>query len=85
MSGKIYGRIFNERMMKITDKSVGDEQGGFRRGRECVDQIFSFRMVVEKVLAKGKKLYAAFMSLNLSTNHRAGNPRDFPLCDWSTD
>ncbi len=25
--GKIYGRILNERMMKITDKSVGDEQG----------------------------------------------------------
>ncbi len=28
--GKIYGRILNEPMMKITDKSVGDEQGGFR-------------------------------------------------------
>ncbi len=26
-----------------------------------MDQIFSFRMVVEKLLAKGKKLYAAFM------------------------
>ncbi len=31
--GKIYGRILNERMMKITDKSVGDEQRGFRKGR----------------------------------------------------
>ncbi len=29
-----------------------------------MDQIFSFRMVVEKILAKGKKkLYAAFMDL----------------------
>ncbi len=27
--GKIYGRILNERMMKITGKSVGDEQGFF--------------------------------------------------------
>ncbi len=35
--GKIYGRILNERMMKITDKSVGDEQGGFWKGRGCVD------------------------------------------------
>ncbi len=26
-------------------------------------QIFSFRMVVEKILANGKKLYAAFMAL----------------------
>ncbi len=31
--GKIYGRMLNERMMNITDKSVGDEQGGFRKGR----------------------------------------------------
>ncbi len=32
VQGKIYGRILNERMMKITDKSVGDEQG-FQKGR----------------------------------------------------
>ncbi len=31
--------------------------------RGQVDQIFSFRMVVEKILAKGKKLYAAFTDL----------------------
>ncbi len=31
--GKIYGRILNERMMKITDISVSDEQGGFQRGK----------------------------------------------------
>ncbi len=31
-----------------------------REGRGCVDQIFSFKMVVEKLLAKGKKLYTAF-------------------------
>ncbi len=31
--GKIYGRILNERMMKITDKSVGDKQRGFWKGR----------------------------------------------------
>ncbi len=28
-----------------------------------MDQIFCFRMVVEKILGKGKKLYAAFMDL----------------------
>ncbi len=28
-----------------------------------MDQIFSFRMIVEKILAKGKKLYAAFMEV----------------------
>ncbi len=35
---KIYGRILNERRMKITAKRVGDEQG-FWKGRGCVDQI----------------------------------------------
>ncbi len=42
--GKIYGRILNERMMTITDRSVGDEQGGFRKGRGCVDQIFAVKI-----------------------------------------
>ncbi len=35
--GKIYGTILNERMMNITDKSVGDEQGGFWKGKGCVN------------------------------------------------
>ncbi len=49
LTGKIYGRILNERMKKITDKSVGDEQGGFRKGRGCVDQIFAVKILVEKI------------------------------------
>ncbi len=44
---KIYGRILNERMMKITDKSVGDEQEGLRRGKGCVDKIFAVKILVE--------------------------------------
>lgn len=40
MPGKVYERVLNE-MMKITDKSAGDEQGGYRNGRECVDQILA--------------------------------------------
>ncbi len=33
--GKTPGRVLNERMMKVTDNSVGDEQGGFQRERMC--------------------------------------------------
>ncbi len=47
MPGKVYGRILNERMMKITDKSVGDEHGGFQKGRGCVDQIFAGKILVK--------------------------------------
>ncbi len=53
--GKIYGRILNERMMKITDKSVGYEQGSFRKGRVCVDQIFTVKILAEKYLEKERK------------------------------
>ncbi len=42
---------------------ICDEQGGFRRGRGCVDQIFAVRQVCEKYLAKGKKVFWAFMDL----------------------
>ncbi len=63
VSGKIYGRILNERMMTITDKNVGDKQGGFQEGRGCVDQIFAVKMLVEKYLEKDRKLFAAFMDL----------------------
>ncbi len=39
------------------------EQGGFRKGRGCVDQIFAMKRLVEEYLEKDKKLYAAFMDL----------------------
>ncbi len=64
MPGKIYGRILNESMMKITDKSVGEEQGGFQNGKRCIDQIFAVKILVEKYyLEKDRKLFAAFMDL----------------------
>ncbi len=49
--------------MKITDKSVGDEQGGFRKGRGCVDQIFAAKILVETYQEKDRKLFAACMDL----------------------
>ncbi len=55
--GKIYGRILNERMMKVTDKSVGDEQEGFREGRGCVNQIFAVKILVEKYLEKDSSFW----------------------------
>ncbi len=61
--GKIYGRILNERMMEITDKSVGDEQEGFQKGRGCINQIFAVKILVEKYLEKNRNLFAAFMDL----------------------
>ncbi len=52
--GKVYGKVIIERVQRLTEEKVNEEQVGSRKGRGCVDQIFSFRMVVEKILAKGK-------------------------------
>ncbi len=62
MPGKIYGRVFNESMMKITHKSVVDKQEVWK-GRGCVDQNFIVKILVEKYLEKDRKLFAAFMDL----------------------
>ncbi|WP_435362532.1 reverse transcriptase domain-containing protein, partial [Klebsiella pneumoniae] len=51
------------RVREITEELVGEEQGGFRKGKGCVDQIFVMRNIVEKHLERGKKVYAAFMDL----------------------
>ncbi len=70
MPGKICGRIFSERMIKITDKSVGDEQEGFWKGRGCVDQIFAMKILVIKYLQKDRKLFAAFMNFEKAFDKR---------------
>ena len=61
--GKVYGRIIIERVMNITESRISNEQGGFRKGRGCVDQIFTVKGMAEKYLMKDRKLYAAFMDL----------------------
>ncbi len=61
--GKVCRRILTERLMEAMEGKVSKEQGGFRKGRGCVDQIFAMKMLVEEYLGKDKKLYAAFMDL----------------------
>ena len=45
IAGKVYGKIIIERVMEITESRISEEQGGFRRGRGCVDQIFTVKEV----------------------------------------
>ncbi len=60
---KVYGRVLNKRTMNITEGSIDTEQGRFRRGRGCMDQIFALKKIVEKYLEKDRKLFAAHMDL----------------------
>lgn len=58
---KIYGIVLNERLMQVKDEKVTDKHGGFRKGKECVDQIFGIKMIIEEYLGKDEMLYTAFM------------------------
>lgn len=53
-------------VMEGTKCRISKEQGGFRKGRGSVDQIFVVRMTVEKYLVKGKKLYVAKWSKRMT-------------------
>ncbi len=48
--GKVYGRILTERLMEVTEGKVSEDQGGFKKGRGCVDQIFAMKRLVEGYL-----------------------------------
>ena len=57
--GKVFARALNERVKVLTVDKVMDEQGGFRAGRGCINQIFEVNQTVEK----DKKVYMAFVGL----------------------
>src|SRR5215469_2667489 len=61
--GKMYGRILIERVRALTDNLIGEEQGGFRKGRGCLDQVFVVKSLCEKFKEKGREVYMAFMNL----------------------
>lgn len=42
-------------------KKVSEEQGGFRKGKGCMDQIIAIKIVVEDYLRKVIKVYTSFM------------------------
>ena len=43
--GKVYARVLNDRVKLMTAEKVMDEQGGFKAGRGCIDQIFAVRQI----------------------------------------
>ena len=48
---------------RMTGDLIDDEQGGFRAGRGCVDQIFTLKQVGEKAREKKSRMYASFIDL----------------------
>ena len=50
--GKVYGRVVTKRSMEVSVGNVSEEQGRFRRGTGCVNQIFVIKIMVEVYFEK---------------------------------
>lgn len=52
-----------QRLMEVTLGKVNTGQGGFSKGKDCMDQIFAIKVVRQEYTGKGKRLHVAFMDL----------------------
>ena len=60
---KIYAENLKDRVQRVTGVLIDGEQGGFREGRGCVDQIFTLKQIGEKAREKKRRLYVGFINL----------------------
>ena len=60
---KIYTSNLVDRDRKKTEALIDDEQGWFRAGSGCVDQIFTLKQIGEKAREKKGRVYAGIMDL----------------------
>ena len=63
ITGKVFTRVLNERLMTVAEKILLEQQAGFRKGRGTADQIFCVRQMVEKHIEHHDPLYMAFIDL----------------------
>ena len=62
--GKVLTRIILNRIGKIIDEEIRDNQCGLRLGRGCSDQIFLLRQLIEKNREFGKDIYISFIDFS---------------------
>ena len=65
----MFARVLNDRVKGLTEGSVMDEQGGFRSGRGCLDQIFAVKQMIEKMIEKDKVMFMVFIDLEKAYNN----------------
>ena len=59
--GKVLNRFILERMKGEVDKTLREEQAGFRKDRSCTDQIATLRIIVEQSIEWNSSLYVNFV------------------------
>ncbi len=72
--GKMFGKVMNNRLQKVVDPLILDEQGGFRKGRGSLDQAFVLAETLQRRRVEKKTTYCAFIDIRKAydTVWRAG-------------
>ena len=60
---KIHVEILVERVQRVTEGLIDDEQEDFRSGRGCVNQIFTLKQIGEKGQEKKQMVCVGFMDM----------------------
>ena len=55
--GKLFGQILQDRLQLIAEKVLPESQCGFRKGRGCVDMIFTVRQLFKKSREHDESLF----------------------------
>lgn len=58
---KIFAQIIKERLNLYSTKELGEYQGGFRKGRSTVDQIFTLKQIQNNSYAQNLGLHVLFI------------------------
>lgn len=60
---KIYEQIIDRKIKPIVENTLEESQSGFRKGRSIQDHLFTVKLITERRLKQGKKLYLGFVDL----------------------
>ena len=62
--GKVFARILQERLQVVAEKILPESECGFRKGRGCVDMIYTVRQLVKKSREHDSALFMLFVDLH---------------------
>ena len=56
-------RIIQERLQRLAEEELPESQCGFRKGRSCLDMVFTVRQLMGKTIEHRTKLFLLFVDL----------------------
>jgi hypothetical protein len=58
---KVYAKIVNNRLRKISEVIILEDQAGFRTGRSCIDDVFTLKQIISKRAEYNLETHLAFI------------------------